>query len=131
MKAPQSDLPRSLLPHKASLISATIPWSSSQGDLITESVSEKLVSESSFILEQDIRNWQLSISEEKKKKSGFAGRRKKIDLMTLRTRRHFSNNTLNSKSKQKKIFSSFSSHYSALWKNHLPILCSLVKPLSP
>lgn len=68
MKAPQSDLPRSLLPHKASLISATIPWSSSQGDLITESVSEKLVSESSFILEQDNRNWQLSISQQQQKK---------------------------------------------------------------
>lgn len=128
MKTPQSDLHRSLLPHKASLISATIPWSSSQGDLITESVSEKLVSESSFILEQDIRNWQLSISgEKKKKKSGFAGRRNKIDLMTLRTRRHFSktNNTPNSKSKRKnkKKSSSFSSHpCSALWKNHLLIL---------
>lgn len=68
MKTLQSDLARSSLPHKASLISATIPWSSSQGDLITESVSEKLVSESSFILEQDIRNWQLSISGKKKKK---------------------------------------------------------------
>lgn len=127
MKTPQSDLHRSLLPHKASLISATIPWSSSQGDLITESVSEKLVSESSFILEQDIRNWQLSISGKKKKKSGFAGRRNKIDLMTLRTRRHFSktNNTPNSKSKRKnkKKSSSFSSHpCSALWKNHLLIL---------
>lgn len=78
MKTLQSDLARSSLPHKASLISATIPWSSSQGDLITESVSEKLVSESSFILEQDIRNWQLSISEEKKKSLALLGEEIKL-----------------------------------------------------
>ena len=57
MKMWQSDLPRSLFPCKASLISATIPWSSSQGDSITEL---GLVSESSFILQQDTRNWQVS-----------------------------------------------------------------------
>lgn len=58
----QSNLPRSLFPCKVSLIPATIPWNSSQGDWITDL---GLLSESSFILQQDTRNWQVSTMSQK------------------------------------------------------------------